>query len=409
MKTHKLIIPAEVLGNKLFPTEAINSVQTKLNLSIVDLKTKLFTDAILYEKPIIQISHVLGSSKTALVFEEKPDLLSEDIFTIALTKKSFSSYREYVADEKYRTKKKELARLGIKYSQAEHRRLELFADQKNLTSKERLDHANQVLNLIRDKSQTVVYCNPQELIPRFKEVLFDSYLIVSKFSRKKNHSKALNALKVIIETGSYFEPSWTQHLLEKKIGNELELRPRTLRACDELVESSYFLAGGAFLQASIGLDMNYYPAVFQRLKKTADKAYLRKEVFRKMLDFHGLDPNAISNLSVDSLKSIRKDPVTRKLRRVIDKTSKGSDQTTGISIMKELAETVASESQRGKSSKLLMRVTLFALNAFPPLVNIGGDLLLEYLTERYPTIPIHLFCTKIFPKEVAKSRSLEYL
>jgi len=232
---------------------------------------------------------------------------------------------------------------------------------------------------------------------------------LQKSSTKKNKYSAFDSLKEIVETGSYFEPGWTQHLLKKKIGSTLKYDPRTLKACDELVETSYFLAGGAILKASIGLDTKYYPAVFRRFKKTIDKSYLRNEVFQKLLDFHGFDPKAISRLSVDSLKSIRKDSVTRKLRKVLDKTLEGSEKSGGNSLMKELSEAVASESKKAKTSKFLMRTTLIGLNLFHPVVNVSGDLLLEQLAERYPVVPIQLFCTRILPKEVARSSALEYL
>jgi hypothetical protein len=184
-----LIHPRDIKGNRIYPTEASHHVQKRLKLSKVDVKTKLYLDAILFERPIIQLSHMLSSYKTSSIFEENPDLLSEKIFSMATSKKTFADYRHYAVTEKYETKRRELAKLGISYSKAKHFELEFFADVKEMPTSMRRDHVNQMINLIRDKSAELVFFNPQEAVDLFKETLVKNNLI-SKKSLKPETKKA---------------------------------------------------------------------------------------------------------------------------------------------------------------------------------------------------------------------------
>jgi len=411
MRRHKWYSPEEIPDKKLYPTEAINSVQEKLNLSRNNIKTKLFIDAIIYERPIIQMSHVLGSFKTASIFLEMPELLSDRIFTISTTHKSFSAYRGFLLNKKYETKKKELSRLGVSYNKNEHMELELFTDLKEISPSQRMEHAGTVLNLVRDKSAELVYFDPTKSVPLFKEILLNSNAIVNRSVRTRRETYALDSLTRIIEKGSYFEPFWTQYMIKKMVDIS-NLEEKTLKSCEELVETSYFLTGGAILGASIGIDTRFYPAIFRRCEKTIDKDYLREKVLRRILDFYGIDPNAISSLSADSLKTIRKDPITRRLRNKIETTLKKSGFFAEDAILKELCETIDTESRIEKASQYLTRCTMYALDlapAFLPGVTIAGDLLLELISRKQPTIPMTLFCTKLLPKEIAKSRLKNFL
>lgn len=292
MRRHKWYSPKEIPGKKLYPTEAINSVQQKMRLSRENIKTKLFIDAIIYERPIIQMSHVLGSFKTASLILEMPELLSERIFTISTTRKSFNAYRDFLVDKKYKTKKRELSRLGIGYEKNEHLKLELFADLKEISPSQRLEHADIILNLVKDKSAELVYFDPTKSVPLFKEILLNSHAIANRSANKQRGTPALDSLKLIIENGSYFEPSWTQYMIRKMV-NLPSSEEKTLKVCEELVETSYFLTGGAILEASIGIDSKLYPAIFRRCKKTIDKNYLKENVLRRILDFYGFDSRDI--------------------------------------------------------------------------------------------------------------------
>ena len=399
-----LIHPKDIKGNRIYPTEASHHVQKRLQLSRTDVKTKLYLDAILFQRPIIQLSHMLSSYKTSSIFEESPDLLSENIFSIATSKQTFADYRHYVTTEKYETKRRELGKLGISYGRAKHFELEFFADVNEMSTIMRRDHVNQVINLIRDKSSELVFFNPQEAVDLFKETLVENNLI-SKKSLKPEAKKALILLKDIVENGTYFDPQWTEYFLNRKMGDS-PLDRKTMKLCEDLVEASYFLSGSALLGCSIGVDAKTYNRMFGSVEGTIGNRHKRKEVLSKLLYFCGFDPTAIASLSVDSLKSIRRDPLTQRIQKMFDRAlDKNTDMETEL--LKELAVAVAVESEKAPLKKSIIRGATLAISLLPEPIAKTSDFLKDYVDEKYPIEPLHMFATHL-SNEVMKSRIREY-
>lgn len=388
----------------VYTTYMINNVQRRLNLTKEDITCKLYLDALLFEKPIVHFGFILGSFKTASIFLERPELISERIVTVSSEYENLDETLRWIIYDKFEKKRKELNSVGLNYSKDEHMRLELFADKTDFSNETRVELATVITDMMISNNVDILAFEAQEAVDVFKSSLMYN-LNIKGNKHNKSRNPALNLLREITEKGSYFEPFWTDYLINKLASfRNIHLEKEDLRVCQDFVEASYFLAGASQIKGDISADFRLYDEFLNRFANIAFKVNRSAEIFKEVFRIYGFDPLSIANLSIDSLKRLRKDPLIYALRKNMASLGKALDAESQ-ELLNELKQVIDAEEKRKRkislakySLKGVLYITDF-LTQIPALSDIG-DLLIDRIAKRYGDIPISLFFTDVYPKVI---------
>jgi len=410
--------------SRLYPTEAINSVQTRLKLSKNKLKVKLYIYSLLFEEPIIHFGWIFGSSKTSSLLLENEELLSEKIITISTEFNSLEENYRWLLEDKYKIKSEELLKLGIKYSYEDYIKMEIFSNSK-MSLKRRLAHCEEVFQKVLDTKPKILKIDAKKAVEMFKSSFIETCNIyMEKLDSRSN--QYLNHLIEIVDSGTLFEPIWTEYIIKRKLGIN-KLPPNIVNLLNKLVHVSYFLAGATVQKSQIGTDILLFDDFNYRLRYT-DRIF-NPTVFEEILKFHEFRVDSILSLEIDELKELRKSHLVKSLRRkllTLIANSIDIEKMENIKIefneslddlKKVIMQTYVEKlEEEMKSAKLLRKVKngllfakgfLLALVHWSPPLEAVIDVFVDKCIDVYihSKIPFTTFFTEIYPKKLAESKT----
>ena len=410
----EILTPKQLTGSRVYLADPINTVHSRLQLTKEALKAKIAIHSILNDKSLLPMDFIFGSYLTSQIFLEEPALLEKEVVipTMIGGARSAEGHMKWVLGEKYETKREEFSMTGARYSQKTHLRLELFADNKKLTRKERIERANLVADLIDDNTRRAVAFDKRISIPAFRGSLLRS---IDGLSARTSMFSAQNSLTHAIRDsfvqGSYFEPAWTEYVVKSCMRQVEQTVPRATRSrilseLQDVVEMSYFIAGSTTLGASIGCDSQYVPIAMDFFKTSMDLSPVKEETFRQALELYGSGVSHLAVLDADSLSRLKRHFISTRLSTRIEKILKGSAaRLSAEEIRKDLGEAIAAEISLKRVPKLtrgLMKVLLYTTSILS-VADLVTDPLVRYLWSRYGPCEFTFFFSELLPREISKS------
>jgi len=311
----------------VFPSIYDPLTQVITQPSVSDIRRELKIQAILFDYISPSISHLLTSSTTFAALMEEPGLLSEGILR-PLIPSGINDVRQYVNWSRLEKDRELFNRmLGVNLNTRSYLALQLNRDKigkPSILSKgedpERT-YEKRIRFLEENVKEFIWYEQPHATAIAKRALARDLDPRLSPFSGNFKDGAQVKVfkelcMKIIHEEGMLNRTLLIAFLYIKRIPQR--------RLLASILNANYYSAGMVTMPKEMMLEASSnYVKVYSKKSREfipKEKEYLLiKKSFGSLLRYLSFDANAIEELSIDSLKNLRKDRSTRRLRRTLQK------------------------------------------------------------------------------------------